>query len=494
MVVSLASFALRLGWATPTSNKPEDHGETREETLHGWAPFTRLKRWAAPSSILQRRRQRVCQSPVEDRTPWRVDGDKRRGLAKMPTVRTLPAIAPGRLWQVVPAGKIENGCPSRRSPWREPPLAQPSDFPFSEKSFCRPCVCALSLSSPCVYRSTGRISMNAVLKSFFWPHGSSCFFPAGGRRSGEGEFRSNERESPGRGVKAEFRGERQSPRPEARKANFAAANGRSPGRGGEGEFVPAASAGSSAWRRTRSRPRRRRLHVPVFDRSLAVLDPSHAERLRWALSRFQPGNRLAQRSCSRVRLPILAPGPIRAPVRTRGWTPAPNPTPGPGARIRTHGPHPGPNPNPGPRARPQSEPVAASGSWSASEPGSQSDQNNISPGPCPNPNWEHGGTGQQREHGWNNYGNYGGTTAEERPGNLGGGLDNAPAAWGAGFASGVSAATPWSWGYWPQYNNPYCAAPVAVETRRSITRNRLCWRRPRPRSGQSASGSAGYRR
>lgn len=118
------------------------------------------------------------------------------------------------------------------------------------------------------------------------------------------------------------------------------------------------------------------------------------------------------------------PGPNSGP----GHHPAPNPNPGPGPHPYPGpghhvgpGPYPGPGPHPGPGPYPY-------------HPGP-----GHHVGPYPNPNWYHGNWPNHWPNGWH----------------------NVPAAWGAGFATGVAASAPWSWGYYP-YSNPYCAGPIVI--------------------------------
>jgi len=147
-----------------------------------------------------------------------------------------------------------------------------------------------------------------------------------------------------------------------------------------------------------------------------------------------------------------APRPGPGPDSHQWLHPAPNPTPRPGPGPDPHQwLHPAPNPTPRPGPGPDPHP------WPHPAP-------NPTPGPGPNPNWSH--------RNW--------------PGNW----NNGPGAWGAGFATGVAAATPWSWGYWP-YNNPYCSAPVVVGDTTVDYSQPIVLASPPVTVVQSASQSAG---
>ena len=77
--------------------------------------------------------------------------------------------------------------------------------------------------------------MNTLLKSLFSATLIILFLAGQAVGRGEGEFRSNERESPGRGGEGEFRGgERGSPRPWPRRRISRRRRTRKRGRGGEG--------------------------------------------------------------------------------------------------------------------------------------------------------------------------------------------------------------------------------------------------------------------
>ena len=175
-----------------------------------------------------------------------------------------------------------------------------------------------------------------------------------------------------------------------------------------------------------------------------------------------------------LRSPAPHPGPGPDP---HPWLhPAPNPTPGLGPSPHPYPwVHPAPNPTPGPGPCPHPYP------WLHPAP-------NPTPGPGPGPDphpWPHPAPNPTQVRGPTRIGITGtgptiGTTAGH----------NGLGAWGTGFATGVAAATPWSWGYWP-YNNPYCSAPVVVGDTTVDYSQPIVLASPPVTVVQSASQSAG---
>ena len=233
-------------------------------------------------------------------------------------------------------------------------------------------------------------------------------------RNGEGAYRADDRGFFGRGGEGESRG----------------GDGQIPRRGGEGNFRRGDEGGMNRDWENRS-PWSNPSHSNAYERPYPSIDSGEGSHTGPAP---EPWRHPAPN-------PDPGPGPSPSP-----WPhPAPNPTPGPGPDPHPW-PHPGPHPNPGPNPNPGPHPGPGPDPhhWPHPDPHPNPGPNpNPGPGPCPNPSWYHGNWPNNGNGGWNN------------------GWNSAPAAWNAGFATGVAAATPWSWGYWPS-NNPYCPAPVVV--------------------------------